>query len=321
MLIPALEAMPPLALKGLRVLVLIAAAYVLTIVVKRVVRGIPAYAREVAMRDSGARDTELEKRAATFAAIFQRTGSILIWLLALVMALREIGFDIAPIVAGAGVVGIAIGFGAQSLVKDVISGLFILVENQIRVNDVVVINGTGGLVERINLRTTVLRGVDGSVHIFPNGSITTLSNRTREYSYYLFDIMLDYSESTDRVIQIVREVAEEMRGEGQYSGWILDPLDVLGVDRLGPDGVLVKMRIKTVPMRQWAVGREMNRRIRARFSERGVRLAVPMMRLAPPESGPPGELSPGADREELRRVVREVLVQLREEERASGASE
>ncbi len=315
---PVLDSLPPLALKGFRVLILFAAAYILTLVLKRVVKALRLYALEVMTRGAGRPDVELEKRAATFAGIFRRTGAVLIWLLALVMSLREVGFDIAPILAGAGVVGVAIGFGSQSLVKDVISGIFILIENQIRLNDVAIINGTGGLVEEINLRTTVLRGVDGTVHVFPNGSINTLSNMTREYSYYVFDIPVDYSEDTDRVIGIVREVAAEMRASPQYGEMILDDLDVLGVDRLGPEGVLVKMRIKTLPIRQWVVGREMNRRIKLRFGEQGVRIAQPLMRLKALDGGPAGAAA-GVDREELRRIVREVLEELRNQERAGGS--
>lgn len=315
MLTPALDALPPLALKGVRVLILFAAAYVLTLILKRLVKALRLYALEVMTRGAGRPDVELEKRADTFAGIFRRTGSLLVWLLALVMSLREVGFDIAPILAGAGVVGVAIGFGSQSLVKDVISGIFLLVENQIRLNDVAIINGTGGLVEEINLRTTVLRGVDGTVHVFPNGSINTLSNMTREYSYYVFDIPVDYSEDTDRVIGIVREVAAEMRSDPQYGEMILDDLDVLGVDRLGPEGVLVKMRIKTLPIRQWKVGREMNRRIKQRFGEQGVRIAQPLMRLKALDGGSAGTAA-GVDREELRRIVREVVEELRNQERA-----
>lgn len=135
----------------------------------------------------GGADVELEKRAATLGGIFRKTLAVIIWILAIVMALKEAGFDIGPILAGAGVVGLAVGFGAQNLVHDVISGVFLLLENHIRVNDVAVLNGTGGLVEAINLRTTVLRGQDGTIYVFRNGAVNTLANMTHGYSYYVFD--------------------------------------------------------------------------------------------------------------------------------------
>ena len=134
----------------------------------------------------GGADIELEKRAATLGGILRKTLALVIWITAIVMALKEAGFDIGPILAGAGVVGLAVGFGAQNLVQDVISGMFLLLENQIRVNDVAILNGTGGMVEAINLRTTVLRGLDGTVHVFRNGAVTTLANMTHSYSYYVF---------------------------------------------------------------------------------------------------------------------------------------
>ena len=211
----------------------------------------------------------------TLGAIFRKTVTVAIYALAVAMVLKEAGFDIGPILAGAGVVGLAVGFGAQNLVRDVISGLFLLVENQIRVHDVVNINGTGGLVEEINLRTTVLRGLDGAVHIFPNGSIQTLSNLTREYSYYVFDIGVSYMEDTDHVASVMEEVADGLRSDAVYGPLILDPLEVLGVERFGESAVHLKARIKTKPIQQWRVGREMNRRLKKRFDELGIDLPYP----------------------------------------------
>jgi small conductance mechanosensitive channel len=259
----------------LRIVLILAAALVLSKIINRWVPSLKKRFVDAMQRHREGRDGELEKRAMTLSAIFSKTATVTLWVIAIVMALREAGFDIGPILAGAGVVGLAIGFGAQNLVRDVISGLFLLMENQIRIGDVVVVNGTGGLVEEINLRTTVLRGEDGSVHIFPNGAIQSLSNMTREYSYYVFALGVAYNEDTDRVIEAMEEVAGELAQEPEFKPLILEPLEVFGVDRFAEASVIVKARIKTLPIRQWAVGREMNRRLKKRFGELGIVLPPP----------------------------------------------
>lgn len=155
---------------------------------------------------------------------------VLIWIIAVLMILKEMNFDVRPLLAGAGVAGVAIGFGAQNIIKDVLGGMFMMMENQIRVNDIAVINGKTGLVEEINLRTTVLRGEDGAVHIFPNGAIQGLSNLTREYSFYVFNLSVVYAEDTDRVVSVLAGIAEELSQEEPYRSAVLAPLEVLGVD-------------------------------------------------------------------------------------------
>jgi small-conductance mechanosensitive channel len=253
---------------------------------------------------------QLEKRAATIGAIIRKTIGIVVWAVAIVMILRELNFDIAPILAGAGVIGLAVGFGAQNLVRDVISGLFMLVENQISVNDVAIINGTGGLVEEVNLRTTVLRGLDGTVHIFPNGAITSLSNMTHEFSYYVFDVAVAYKEDTDRVVDVLNQISAEMRESEEYGPLILEPLDVLGVDKFGDSAVVIKVRIKTVPSKQWQVGREMNRRIKKRFAAERIEIPFPHRSLHFGEEGMPLKLEMSSStREELKQIVREVLAE------------
>jgi len=259
-------------------------------------------------RNAGEKAEALEKRADTVGSLLQKTAVTVIWTIAVIMSLKEIGFDVGPLLAGAGVAGLAIGFGAQTLVRDVITGLFILLENQIRVNDVAIINGTGGLVEEINLRTTVLRGLDGVVHIFPNGSISELSNMTRKFSYYIFDMGVAYKEDTDRVAELMKEVAEELRKEPEFSSMILEPLEVLGVDEFADSAVIVKARIKTKPIKQWAVGREMNRRIKKKFDEVGIEIPYPHRSIYFGEVSKPVELKiDQASREELKQVVREVI--------------
>lgn len=252
-------------------------------------------------------DVELEKRAATLGSIIRKTLSAIIWVVAIIMSLKEAGFDIGPILAGAGVVGLAVGFGAQNLVSDVISGMFILLENQIRVNDVAVLNGTGGLVEAINLRTTVLRSQDGTVHVFRNGAISTLANMSHGYSYYVFDIGVAYKEDTDHVIEVVKAIADEMMQEEKYKHLILAPLEVLGVDRFADSAVIVKARFKTAPIQQWTVGREMNRRIKKKFDEVGIEIPFPHTSIYFGEASKPIlTQTQGPDRDQLKALLREI---------------
>lgn len=259
------------------------------------------------IRRRGGHDIELEKRAATLSAIIRNTMAVIVWILAIIMALKEGGFDIGPILAGAGVVGLAVGFGAQNLVHDVISGMFMLLENQIRVNDVAILNGTGGLVEAINLRTTVLRAQDGTVHVFRNGAITTLSNMSHGYSYYVFDIGVAYKEDTDRVIEVLRSIADELMKEDSFRSLILEPLDVLGVDKFADSAVIIKARFKTAPIQQWTVGREMNRRIKKKFDEVGIEIPFPHTSIYFGEASKPFRWETHApSREQLKELMRQI---------------
>jgi small conductance mechanosensitive channel len=191
------------------------------------------------------------------------------------ITISEMGIDIGPLIAGAGIVGLAIGFGAQNLVRDIISGLFIILENQVRVGDVAIINGTGGLVERIKFRTIVLRDLSGIVHVFPNGTITTLSNLTNEWSAYVFDIGVAYKENTDNVIEVMRGVGHKMISEDEYKKIILEEPEIFGVDKLDNSSVIIKGRIKTKPISQWKVGREYLRRIKHAFDENNIEIPFP----------------------------------------------
>jgi small conductance mechanosensitive channel len=210
-------------------------------------------------------------------------------------------FDVRPLLAGAGVVGVAIGLGAQNIIKDVLGGLFLMMENQVRINDIAVINGKGGLVEEINLRTTVLRAEDGAVHIFPNGGIQSLANLTREYSYYVFSISVGYKEDPARVAEVLKELGEQLMGDDPYHSAILAPIEIMGVDKLGDFAVVIKARFKTLPSQQWLVGREMNARILKRFGEARIEMPFPTqtIQLAPDTWIP--------QRDELKQLVREVL--------------
>jgi len=296
----------PVLFHAVRIAVILGVAYVAT---RLIVRSVPGIRKRIVRRMTrNGSNVELEKRAATIGGVFRKSVSAVIWIIAVIMALREAGFDIAPILAGAGVVGLAVGFGAQNLVRDVISGVFLLLEDQIRVNDVAIINGTGGLVEQINLRTTVLRRLDGTVYVFPNGSVTSLANMTHGYSYYLFDIGVAYKEDTDRVVEVLQKIADGMRHEEPYKHDILEPLEVLGVDKFADSAVIIKVRIKTMPIRQWVVGREMNRRIKKEFDRLGIEIPFPHMSLYFGEASKPFGLNmQQSDREQLKDAIREVL--------------
>lgn len=291
----------PLLFNGLRIGLILIFAYIGTLLVGRLILGVRKYALRMMLKAGGGTEFELEKRAATVGGVVRKSLVTLIWTVAFFMVLREMDFDIRPLLAGAGVVGVAIGFGAQTLIKDVLAGLFLLIENQIRVNDVVVIDGTGGLVEEINLRTTSLRSEDGAVHVFPNGSIQKLSNLTRDFSYYVFSLSIDYKDDTDHASKLVSAIAAEMMEEEPYKQAILAPLEMMGVDKLGDSAAVLKARLKTMPMKQWLVGREMNSRIKKRFLAEGIALPFPAQTIY---------LQPATDaREELKQAIREVLAE------------
>lgn len=309
----AFDQLPPWVSGLGRVLFILAAAWLGTFVIRRLLRTARLSALTVMMRNAGGSRVELEKRAETVIGTMRKAIVTVVWSIAVVMSLREIGFDITPILAGAGVVGLAVGFGAQNLVRDVISGFFMLIENQIRVNDVAVVNGTGGLVEEINLRTTVLRSADGVVHVFPNGTITTLSNMTRGYSYYVFNLGVAYREDTDRVSAVLREVSAELAADAQFQALVIDPLEVMGVDEFTDSAVVIKARIKTQPNRQWTVGREMNRRIKKRFDELGIEIPFRQTTLHLDAGSRPIPVALAApDHEQIKQIVRETLAELAE---------
>lgn len=219
--------------------------------------------------------TEMEKRIDTLLGILRSMIKIIVWLMIGMLILRKIGIDIAPLIAGAGIVGLAVGFGAQELVRDFIAGFFMLLENQIREGDVAVINGTGGLVERVGLRTIILRDLSGVVHVFQNGKINTLSNMTKEWSGIVLDIGVAYKEDTDRVVEVIREVAEDLRTDPQFTNKIIEPIEIFGVDQFADSAVVIKARFKTKPIEQWAVGREYRRRLKRAFDEHGIEIPFP----------------------------------------------
>jgi small conductance mechanosensitive channel len=219
--------------------------------------------------------TEREKRAATMAQIINTGTRITVWLTAGLMAAREFGVDIGPILAGAGIAGLAVGFGAQSLVKDFFSGFFMLIEDQVRVGDVVKAGGQAGLVERMTLRTTVLRDLGGTLHVIPNGHIDTVSNLTYGWSRAVLDIGVSYSEDLDHVFAVLRRVGQELRDDPEYARLITDDLEILGLDEFADSALMIKALIKTEPLKQWSVAREFRRRLKMAFDAEGIEIPYP----------------------------------------------
>ena len=260
---------------GARILLLILLAFAANRFAASVIRN----AEHEIAEGEDLRTSERRKRLHTVGATSRRFFAILIWSAAILMVLRELDVDITPVLTGAGIVGLAVGFGAQTLVKDIIAGIFLIAEDQVRLGDVAEINGIGGAVEEINLRTIVLRDIEGVVHTIANGDIRTLSNKSKDYSYYVIDIAAGYDDDTDRIVEVVREAARELMQEPAYAAFILEPLEVLGVDAFKASEVTLRFRIKTLPLKQWEVGRELRRRIKRAFDAQGIQMPGPQMNL------------------------------------------
>jgi small conductance mechanosensitive channel len=224
-------------------------------------------------------DEEYQKRADTLSAFIAYLISATVMIVAALMILAELDIKIGPVLAAAGVVGIAVGFGAQHLVQDVISGFFILLDDQMRVGDVVETAGKSGLVERLNLRVVVLRDLSGNVHYIRNGKIDIVTNMTKDYSRYVFDIRVAYRENVDEVIQVIKQVDEELRRDPAFGPDILEPIEILGLDQFAESSVIIKARTKTKPIKQWGVAREFNRRLKKTFDEKDIEIPFPHVTL------------------------------------------
>jgi len=218
---------------------------------------------------------EAKKRAQTLGNILRHALLIVFFSIAILLILGELGIQLGPLLATAGIGAVAIGFGAQSLVKDVISGFFIILENQYRIGDVIEVAGVSGLVESVGLRTTVLRDLEGRVHIIPNGEIKIVSNLSKEWARSVLDVGISYGEDVDQVIDLLSQIGEELASEVPYQSAILEPPQILGVERFGESEMVIRMTIKTAPLKQWEVGRELRKRIKARFDERGIQMPLP----------------------------------------------
>ncbi|MFW5687531.1 MAG: mechanosensitive ion channel family protein [Bacteroidota bacterium] len=218
---------------------------------------------------------EATKRINTLTNIIQGVFIIILWIVFFMLLLQKVAVNIGPILASVGILGLAIGFGTQELVRDVITGFFVLLENQVRTGDVAVINGTGGLVEKIELRTITLRDFSGTVHVFQNGKINTLANMTKDWSAMVFDIGVAYKEDTQRVMDIIKQVGDELKEDSEFGSDIIEPIEVFGLDAFGDSAIIIKARIKTKPMKQWTIGREYRKRLKSAFDEQGIEIPFP----------------------------------------------
>jgi len=256
---------------GLKVLLIVVLAFV---TVRSIRFGVARMnARLIQRQTVEEQDPEAqEKRVKTVTGLLSTIGITLIWSIAILIILDQLGLDITPVLASAGIIGLAVAFGAQNLVRDVISGCFLILENQVRVGDVATVNGTGGLVEAISYRTITLRDLSGVVHVFPNGTITTLSNRTKGWSAYVIDIGVAYKEDTDKVVEVMKAVGDELQRDPLYGPKILEPIEIFGVDQFAGSAVVLKARLKTTPIQQWFVGREYRRRLKKAFDAQRIEI-------------------------------------------------
>jgi len=258
---------------GARLLLVLVTAFVLLHTIRTLTQKLNAVLR--GLTQSG----ERQKRAQTLSHIVQAVATTVLLVVTAMLVLGELGVNLAPLIAAAGIGGLAIGFGAQNLVRDVITGFFILLEDQIRIGDVVKVGDKGGLVENISLRVLTLRDLDGSLHLIPHGTITTVTNMTKDYSYSVIDVGVAYREDVDGVMEILKEVGIGLRQDPEFVGNILDDLEVVGVDDFAASQVTIKVRIKTVPSKQWQVSRELRRRIKKVFDARGIEIPFPHLTL------------------------------------------
>lgn len=226
-----------------------------------------------------AASAEETRRIETLARVFRYTSGVIISLVAGMLVLSELGISIAPILGAAGVVGLAVGFGAQSLIKDYFNGFFLLLENQLRQGDVVEVGDKSGMVEDVTLRYVCLRDYEGNVHYIPNGMITTVTNKSRDYAYAVIDVSVAYRENVDEVCEVMRAVGAELRASEAFAAKILDAIEIAGVQDWGDSAVILRCRFKTATLEQWGVRREFLRRLKDAFDARGIEIPYPHLTL------------------------------------------
>jgi moderate conductance mechanosensitive channel len=224
-------------------------------------------------------DLEFQKRAETLSSVVRYVLNLTIIMVAVIMILGELRINIAPVLATAGIVGLAVGFGAQALVQDVISGFFILLDDQIRVGDVVEIGGKSGMVEKVDLRMTMLRDLSGNVHYVRHGKVDVVTNMTKDFSNFVFDIPISYGENIDKVMEVIRGVDEELRGDPLFKDDIIAPMEVMGLDRFSESAIILRARTTTRPIKQWGVAREFNLRLKKAFDQHGIEIPTRQLTL------------------------------------------
>jgi small conductance mechanosensitive channel len=255
---------------GLNVVIIIVVAMVVMRVARAAIHKLQARVGQT-HREHGNGDSEWSRRAATLGGILSSVVTVAVGFIAMLMLLRELSIDIVPILTGAGIAGLAVGFGAQNLVRDVISGFFLILEDQVRVGDIARINGVQGSVEQINLRTIVLRDVEGAVQVFPNGSVTTLANLSKQFAYAIVDVQVAYTENLIRVVGTINEAGASMQSDPVWATRVLEPVEIVGIESLEGGSARMRVRFKTLPLNQNPIANELRKRLMTAFVGRGIR--------------------------------------------------
>jgi small conductance mechanosensitive channel len=252
---------------GVNLIIILAGA---AIVIRAANLAIENLQQQLAHRHT-ASDLEWQRRASTLGGILTSLVTVTVWFVAVLMVLRELAIDVLPILTGAGIAGLAIGFGAQNLVRDVISGFFLILEDQVRVGDIARINGVSGTIEQINLRTIVLRDAEGAVQVFPNGTVTALANLSKQFAYAVVEVKVLYSENLDRVFGTIRDVGASMQNDPKWGAVIVEPIEIAGVVSIADGVATVSSKFKTMPLNQGRVANELRRRLLGALAGRGIR--------------------------------------------------
>ncbi|MBK8987781.1 MAG: mechanosensitive ion channel family protein [Chloroflexi bacterium] len=258
----------------------ILAILVLSLVANFLLGAVVRYATHRVSLIDGEAGSALDKRAKTISTVLRSAGSVLIVATAVVMVLQEVGVPVAPLLASVGVVGLAFGLGAQTLVKDTISGLFILIENQYMVEDVIEVNGVVGTIEEMTLRTTMIRDVAGVLYVIPNGEIRIVANRSRGWSRAIVDVSITYEADVDRALSVLQAIGDGLAADAEMALLLRERPQVTGVEGLEDWAVRLRLMVKTAPNQHWAVQRELRRRIRLEFAAQGIDLAFPRHEVA-----------------------------------------
>ena len=264
--------LPWLLSHGIKVLLIVIGAYILIKISKK---SIEKVVRISVVSDRYLSQQSEEQREYTLIRIFSWTSRIVIMIVAFLMILQEIGIPVAPLLAGAGIIGLAVGFGGQYLIRDLISGFFIIIENQYRIGDVVNFDGTGGLVEDISLRMTTLRDLDGTVHHIPHGEIKKVANLSKDFARVNLNIGVSYNSKLDHVIQVVNKVGNELAEDVLWQEFIIKPPQFLRVDDFADSNIVIKILGETMPLKQWEVTGELRKRIKIAFDKEGIEIPFP----------------------------------------------
>lgn len=274
------QLIPWLLSHGIRIVLIAVGAFLLYKVISRIIRK----AVRIAVAPDKSMPPEAEtKRENTLIRIFNGSLGIVIITLALMMILQESGIEIAPILAGAGIVGLAVGFGGQYLIRDIISGLFIILENQYRIGDVININSTGGLVEDISLRMTTLRDLDGTVHHIPHGEIKQVSNLSKKFARLNINIGVAYHTNLEHVIAVINKTGNDLAEDPLFKDAILSPPNFLRIDDFGDSAIIIKILGDTAPLKQWEISGEFRKRLKIAFDREGIEIPFPqrVVHMAP----------------------------------------